>query len=1180
MTLLPAVPITKKIMLALLIPLCVIGLFLFYGGKGEPAFDIDSIGSYREIPGITDEEIAAVEALRLSAEIFPYFSYGSLLSTEAYVLPDGTKQGFTPLFVELLSDLLDMPFVHGIHDWPNLKSGIDNWSIDFTGDMVPVSDRKETYFMTHPIAQRSVGVFAHVDLKLDSELDLNGLRIGFLVGSVTARLVLRSYPALEFEFVDVRSTAEAIVKLESGIIDAYIMESADRIAFLDYPAIRFAEITPFVYNPVSLTTANPALEPIISVMNKYIEAGGINRLRVLYRRGAQEYARYMLSRSFTEEEAAYLADLVAVGSKVPVGLVHDYYPVCFFNERYGEFQGIVPDMLKEISILTGIEFDIKTDGNTPFYRILDMLDRGEIAFISALLFTPERKDRYLWSGPYYTSHYALLSKCDFPYIERYQVAQLKVGVTRGTAYEEMYKAWFLDDYNLVYYNSAFEAVNALERGEIDLFMASENALMTLTNFLEKPEFKVNIRFNTLEKSHFGFNINEEILSSIIRKTQNFIPAEKIVDYWTSRVFDHSRRIAEGRVFYMSISAAAILGSLIVLCVLLLQNTRKRKLIENQSSQIQEQNAELLEMNRRAEAASRAKSGFLARMSHEIRTPMNAVIGMSELAQQDYGTPRGLEYISGIKNAGASLLSIINDILDFSKIESGRLELVEAQYKTASMLNDVLSIIRVRMEEKPLKLIVNVDHNIPREMIGDVVRTKQILTNLLSNAVKYTNEGTIRFSASGERVEENSQIVRLTFVVEDSGIGIKPEDIVKLFGDFTRFDEKRNSATEGTGLGLSIARSLCVAMGGDITAASEYGKGSVFTATLTQTVTDWEPMGDVPAISSAYGMAQNTSAARRITFTAPDAEVLVVDDIPNNLLVTEGLLRPYKMRVFTCLNGREAVELAAMRSFDLVLMDHMMPEMDGMEAMNAIRGMGGRFAELPIAVLTAHAVSGMKEMFLSGGFDDFLSKPIDTDKLDALLRRWIPAVKRQDVPEGGSRIAPVSISGAIHAELTAYQLDTLNHYRWHFVNGIPADNEYCEKFSALVEAMAAGALKENDGALKAIMEELAAAGRRSDVEEICRLLPDAYEAIAAAIRENKESDAPKDSQNALSTLSRLKTTLDEGDNEGADAAMKELRDMEALSPSTRELYFFLYNALLMGETEEAAEKLAMELEALT
>gem|GEM_PF-3742686 len=417
-------------------------------------------------------------------------------------------------------------------------------------------------------------------------------------------------------------------------------------------------------------------------------------------------------------------------------------------------------------------------------------------------------------------------------------------------------------------------------------------------------------------------------------------------------------------------------------------------VTQMNATLERQYQDLVVANEQASIASRAKSIFLARMSHEIRTPMNAVIGMSELAQRNYGTPKGLDYLSGIKNAGASLLVIINDILDFSKIESGHQKLNIHSYEISSLINDALTITSVRLSQKseaPLELLVNIDPDIPASMIGDAARVKQILLNLLSNSVKYTEKGFVKLTLSGERLTENT--IRLTMSVEDSGIGIKPEELPKLFDDFSRFDEKRNSAIEGTGLGLSIARSLCHAMKGDITVTSEYGKGSTFTATLIQTVADWMSIGEV-----SVSQPTATSETQVVSFTAPDIDVLVADDSPINLMVAEGLLAPYKMRIFTCLNGREALELVQTRSFDLVFMDHMMPEMDGMEAVAAIRALGGHFLELPIAALTANAVAGTREMFLANGFDDFLAKPIETADLDSLLQKWIPIEKQQSITE--------------------------------------------------------------------------------------------------------------------------------------------------------------------------------------
>ena len=403
----------------------------------------------------------------------------------------------------------------------------------------------------------------------------------------------------------------------------------------------------------------------------------------------------------------------------------------------------------------------------------------------------------------------------------------------------------------------------------------------------------------------------------------------------------------------------------------------------------------------AEAANAAKSVFLARMSHEIRTPMNAIIGMSELAAGEYGSPRGLEYLADIKRAGDSLLSIINDILDFSKIESGRMEIIKTRYESIPFFHNVLAIIKIRLGGKAVKLETELDQAIPAGLVGDEGRVHQILLNLLSNAVKYTEKGTIRFKAGCESQGPDS--VRLTFEVSDSGLGIKKADLHLLFGDFVRIDQKRTLHIEGTGLGLAIARRLCRAMGGDILVKSKYGEGSTFTATVIQEVADPRPMG-------VY-RAEAAPAPRRldVAFVAPDFRVLLVDDLDINLKVAAGLLRPYRMTVDTCLSGEEALKLVEDNAYDLIFMDHIMPGLDGVETTRAIRDKGGPFEKekLPIVALTANAVSGMMEMFLENGFNDFLPKPIERLKLNELMGRWVPPERRRvpEKPPDGSSAVP-------------------------------------------------------------------------------------------------------------------------------------------------------------------------------
>jgi signal transduction histidine kinase/CheY-like chemotaxis protein len=527
---------------------------------------------------------------------------------------------------------------------------------------------------------------------------------------------------------------------------------------------------------------------------------------------------------------------------------------------------------------------------------------------------------------------------------------------------------------------------------------------------------------------------------------------------------------------------------------------------NLEDKVRKRTEELEAQTHIAKRASLAKSDFLASMSHEIRTPMNAIMGMVELILRKDVSADVYADALGIKHAGANLLAIINDILDFSKIESGKMELAAAEYRLDSLINDCISIIRVRLTEKPLLFIVDVDSALPNELRGDEIRIRQILINLLSNAVKFTQSGYIALRVSASfPVERGSNrdpgSVTLNFAIEDTGLGIKAEDMDKLFSDFTRFDSHRNRGIEGTGLGLAISRQLSRLMGGDITVQSVYGEGSIFTAILPQKIVNSTPIAivDSPAEkfslvfetrqalanSFAYSLQNMGIAVQIVTgedaffrelekpltgkmypyvfvpaafvkktadfikargistslvavldlgdpvppgdqrnlslpvftvslanvfngppeelrrekshtkFVAPDAWILVVDDNRTNLVVVKGLLSPYRMNITLCSSGRDAVALAQQNHYDIIFMDHMMPGMDGVESTAAIRALEGDwFRDIPIVALTANAVAGMREEYLSKGFSDFVSKPIEIPKLEEVMDRWIPQEKRR------------------------------------------------------------------------------------------------------------------------------------------------------------------------------------------
>ncbi|OON85327.1 hypothetical protein BXO88_13185 [Oribacterium sp. C9] len=404
--------------------------------------------------------------------------------------------------------------------------------------------------------------------------------------------------------------------------------------------------------------------------------------------------------------------------------------------------------------------------------------------------------------------------------------------------------------------------------------------------------------------------------------------------------------------------------------------RTEKTLEKQVILAEEARAE-------AVAANEAKGIFLANMSHEIRTPINAVLGMDDIILRESNDKKIREYAMDIHTAGLSLLSIINDILDLSKIESGKMEIVPVDYDLSSMIHDLTNMIMLRVQKKNLKFEVSVNKELPSRLFGDDVRLKQVITNVLTNAVKYTESGTIWMRVSGIRDGED-EILHVE--VEDTGIGIKKEDIGKLFEAFQRIEEKRNRNIEGTGLGMNITMNLLRMMGSKLQVDSEYGKGSKFYFDVRQKIMSEVPIGDFEERIKTIG--EDYTYER--SFIAPGADILVVDDNSMNRKVFMALLKPTKINITEADSGMKAIELAMSRHFDIIFMDHMMPEMDGVEAFHRIRSLPeGPCSDTPIFILTANAVAGAKERYLEEGFDGFLSKPVIASKLEDALRERLP-----------------------------------------------------------------------------------------------------------------------------------------------------------------------------------------------
>ena len=398
-------------------------------------------------------------------------------------------------------------------------------------------------------------------------------------------------------------------------------------------------------------------------------------------------------------------------------------------------------------------------------------------------------------------------------------------------------------------------------------------------------------------------------------------------------------------------------------------------------------AELEQMAAAATAANKAKSEFLSSMSHEIRTPINAVLGLDEMILRETKDANIKEYASNIQSSGKTLLSLVNNVLDFSKIEAGKMEIINADYDLSSMINDIMNMVVPRANKKNLELIVNIDPTMPYRLNGDENRIKQCIINILTNAVKYTNEGFIVLNIGWEKRDDFSIMMNVS--ISDTGIGMKAEDLPRLFSPFERMEEMRNRSVEGTGLGLNIVQKLLFLMDSKLDVKSEYGKGSEFSFVMSQKVVDWSAMGN-------FNERHKLNIERKEyqeSFQAPSSKILVVDDISVNLSVIKGLLKKTRIQIDTASSGKEFIEKAKAKKYDILFVDHQMPEMDGVEAYHILMDSPDNESEFtPAIALTANAVSGAKENYIKAGFTDYLSKPVASEALEAMIVKYLPENK--------------------------------------------------------------------------------------------------------------------------------------------------------------------------------------------
>ncbi|MCL2196497.1 MAG: ATP-binding protein [Treponema sp.] len=1169
--------------------------------------DINIFSDYRQIPGVTEEEIKAIDNLREKTE---FFTYAMPLSIEAFIGDNGEIRGFSALFCNWLTKLFNIPFKPQLYEWLDLLEGLDTGDISFTGELTWTEPRSKIYHMTTDIASRPLKYFRLAGSRSLADIARERLmRFGFIEGTSTPITVSSELTPGTFEAVYLSDVNRVYDALKSGKIDAFYYSGTAAVNFIKYSDVIAYDFYPLIYRPVSLTAKDDALKPIISVVEKMLQNGGLRHLVKLYNQGEHEYQKFKLQTQLTVEELEYIRN----NPVIPIGVNPGSYPGSFFDPRDKKWKGSFIDIINEIEYLTGLSFKRINDEKAVWPDIMQMLEDGKIKMAPDLIQTPERMSKFLWPNTeMLTDNFALISNTDYPDIKVNEILYVKIGLAKNTAYTSIFKKWFPNHMDNIEYETMDAALKALQRDEVDMVMSNQRSLLYLTHYMELPYYKANVVFDYVMNTHLGFNINEEILCSIAGKALNSIDSKGISDYWMKKTYDFRSKIAEAQMPWiigaviMSLCIVALFITLFIISksqgkrLKALVNKRTHELAVHQNTiatlfdsipdlvfmkdlnirfthcnkafldhfnknidDIVGHNSEEClgvsaeeaanfdsydlqvytegkavtveetiprhdgtnplyetikmpltvdnkivgilaiarditkrkEMEEAALAASVAKSSFLANMSHEIRTPMNAILGVTEILIQYESLPSEIEEGLGkIYSSCDLLLGIINDILDFSKIEAGKLDIMPAEYKLASMVNDSVQLNMMRIGSKPIEFELNLDENILSNLIGDEIRIKQILNNMLSNAFKYTDAGKVILTVETELPANPAANDRVTLVlkVQDTGHGMTKKQLARLFEEYARFNQEKNSAVEGTGLGLAITQRLLSLMGGEINVESEPDRGSLFVVRLPQLFVNPEIIGKE--------LAENLRKFRLNYMTQkrwgqisrdpmPYGSVLIVDDVETNIYVAAGLMKLYRLQIDTATSGQEAIKkLEGGKVYDIVFMDHMMPEMDGIEAAEKIRAMG---YNSPIVALTANAVAGQSDMFLHKGFDDFISKPIDIRQLDIVLNKLIRDKQPPEVIEAARKLkAELSVNIEIPAQddlilRESFIRDARKAADWldEHKDSKYDDEETLRKFTVFVHGMKSSLFNIGEKALSAKALELEKYGREKNTEMV-------------------------------------------------------------------------------------------------
>lgn len=822
------------------------------------------------------------------------------------------------------------------------------------------------------------------------------------------------------------------------------------------------------------------------------EPNYINSLRIKY------YSESISSRTLSGTEKDWLAN----NDVLRIGYLKRYLPYSD-EDSDGQVTGLIKDLVPEISKALDIDKKVQTSflSYNNYDDMIADVQSGKVDAIfpvgGGLYFSEE--------NGIYQSNPVMSSTTELIYKGEYDEQKLtNFAVNKNNRMQYYYVKTQFPTAKFTYYSSIDECLQAVMDGDVQ--STTLNGVRANDILKNRKYHELNMKQLSINDDRcFGVRIGEEGLLKLLNRGINLVGADQIqsIAYrYVDGLYEYSIfDFMLDNIWIVTLIAVAITALVIVLSARGLAASRKRVAEKEAASlELEEKNRELAIAVNEAQSANRAKTYFLSAMSHDIRTPMNSILSMNEMVLRECEDVNILEYAGHIRSSGNTLLGLISDILDFSKMEAGKLDIIPVDYEISSVLNDLVNMAQTRAEEKGLELELHIDSKIPNYLRGDETRVKQAVTNLLTNAVKYTKQGVITFTLGFEKVVDEDDMILLNVNVKDTGVGIHSEELVTLFDAFERVDDDYNRNIEGTGLGLTITQRLLNLMGSELHVESEFDKGSEFSFSVKQQVTGWEEVGD-------YETAFKRSMAERKRyhekFTAPDGCILVVDDTPANLVVINSLLKRTKLNIDTANSADEGILYATKNRYDIIILDHMMPYKDGIQALQELRAIEDNpNKNTPVICLTANAITGMRDTYIAAGFDDYLTKPIDPESFEDTIIRYLPDEKvfpaedtaDEDEPDTGVpsflyEIRELDVSAGLdHCGYTEAYLDAVRAY----VETIGMNTEEIKKFREAgdmenlivrVHGMKSTARVIGALGLSAFAQRLEDAGRSGDTETV-------------------------------------------------------------------------------------------------